>query len=303
MNDPQSQQCNAPPMSRDQKMSLADLAAVAAIAEPIPSQRQVSSCVVSLPQETTQCMQPPQARPPCTEHEGYPSCRHVQFHEARIVGTVMPCSHMSQQEKEEIWYSNSSLDKFKNQVRSMCRKLRECPQKEAKAMATTPDIPADAMSAASDESNPRGLEHRVCRKRLRNKQIALRCVLKAQMRSSCPDFIANISSKCTFWAKEIARDEGSRDFAAAYSEPEDLNASVASMDISTGESTITGSTLNSRKEKKPCPMQRLLCKNKRRSSFDSDCSDSRPRKNCRFSGNGCNGGLKSIFKCKKDCDP
>ena len=180
MNDPHSQQClGGLPTSPDQQMSLADLATVAAMAEPIHAHNHqiMPSCTFALPQQTNQCMQPPQPRPPCVKHASAPpsSCRHVQFHEARIVGTVTPCSGMSQEEKEEIWYSNSALDKFKNQVRSMCRKMRECPQTEAAALATTPDIPLDANTC--DESNPRGLEHRVCRKRLRNKQLALRCVL------------------------------------------------------------------------------------------------------------------------------
>ncbi|KAL3928675.1 MAG: hypothetical protein SGBAC_012546 [Bacillariaceae sp.] len=287
------------------------------MAEPMQADPEPSPCSSGHPQETIHCMQESPAPSPCMEHAASP-CRHVQFNEARIVGTVMPCSHMSQAEKEEIWYSNSSLDKFKNQVRYMCRKLRDCPQSEAAALADTPQAPIEVMStpdAAADDdateatgeaTSSRGLEHRVCRKRLRNKHLALRCVLKAQMRSSCPDFIANISSKCTFWAKEIARNEGSRDFQAAYSTAEDLNASVASMDISAGGSTATESSAACHsagvvkpKEKK-CIIMSRLCPNKRGLSFDSDCS--RPRKNCRFSGNNCNGGgLKSIFMPKKDC--
>ncbi|CAJ1951264.1 unnamed protein product [Cylindrotheca closterium] len=342
MNDPQSQKWNAPPPCQDQRMSLAGLAAVASMAEPMDAQTtQPSPCSAvghhhhhhnhhhhhqqqhhhhheAMQMQYMQESSPTQS--PCVPHAAASPCRHVQFNEARVVGTIMPCSHMSQAEKEEIWYSNSSLDKFKNQVRSMCRKLRECPQTEAAALATTPEAPPDVMTAeaevdgASDEaSSSRGLEHRVCRKRLRNKQLALRCVLKAQMRSSCPDFIANISSKCTFWAKEIARNEGSRDFEAAYSPraEQDLNASVASMDISTGDggSSTTDSTaaLNASgsmvppKEKKKCAIMARFVPSKRSCSFDSDCS--RPRKNCRFTGNSCNGSLKSVFMPKKDCDP
>jgi len=325
MNDPHSQQCNAPPPYPDQQMTLAGLAVVASMAEPIHTQTQPSPCCAGArgagdhPQETMQYMQESPTHSPCMKNEAESPCRHVQFHEARVVGTVLPCSHMSQAEKEEIWYSNSSLDKFKNQVRSMCRKLRECPQTEAAALATTPEAPPEIVSAAAtdatgdDSSSSRGLEHRVCRKRLRNKQLALRCVLKAQMRSSCPDFIANISSKCTFWAKEIARNEGSRDYVAAYAAEQELNASVASMDISTGggSSTTESTTCNASgsmaaaakpKTKKQCMIMSHF--NKRRcssGSLDSDCS--RPRKNCRFSGNNCNGGLKSVFSMpKKDAE-
>jgi len=62
----------------------------------------------------------------------------------------------------------------------------------------------------------RGLEHRVCVNRQRHKYLAIRCTLKAQMQSRCPDFIARISSKCTQWSRDLAIAEGERDFCEAY---------------------------------------------------------------------------------------
>ena len=117
--------------------------------------------------------------------------------EARIVAVVNSASCMSEEEKEELWYSTDSLDTFKTEVRLLCRKLRDAPAKD-------------------ESENSRGLEHRICLIRQRNKQLALRCVLKAQMKSSCPDFLAGISLKCTAWASEQARKEATQDYCEAY---------------------------------------------------------------------------------------
>lgn len=68
----------------------------------------------------------------------------------------------------------------------------------------------------SCDGDPRGLEHRVCLNRQRNKHLAIRCTLKAQSRSRCPEFIARISGKCTQWAKELAVAEADRDYCEAY---------------------------------------------------------------------------------------
>jgi hypothetical protein len=159
-------------------------------------------------------------------HQIQPNTRRVQFHEARIVGVV---PSMSQQQRDELWYTPSALDNFKTQVRSMCRKLRHAPQSEEQ-------------QSTAQTSSSRGLEHRVCPKRQRNKQLALRCVLKAQMRSSCPDFLATISSKCTSWARQLAQNEGSSDFAEAYA-------------ADNGNSDNVASQVNDRQAKKfPCPL-------------------------------------------------
>lgn len=142
-----------------------------------------------------------------------PSTRRVQFYEARVVGVVAPISSMSQQERDELWYTPCALDNFKTQVRSMCRKLRQCPKQQQLQQEQQQQ---EEEKPSSPTTSNRGLEQRVCPKRQRNKQLALRCVLKAQMRSSCPDFLATISSKCTSWARQLAENEGSRDYAEAY---------------------------------------------------------------------------------------
>jgi hypothetical protein len=138
-------------------------------------------------------VEPPKQLKPNTL--AFKSRRCVQFHEARVVSLITPGSCMSKEERGDIWYQQKDLDYFKCQARTLCRKLRDTP----------------------DESeSSRGLEHRICLERQRNKHLAIRFVLKAQTRSSNPDFIATVSSKCTAWAREVALAEASRDFCEAY---------------------------------------------------------------------------------------
>lgn len=124
-----------------------------------------------------------------------PKRRRVQFLEARVVSFITPGSCMSKEERDVIWYPQTDLHDFKFKARTLCRKLRE-----------TPD----------DSESSRGLEHRICLERQRNKHLAMRFVLKAQIRSSDPEFIATVSNKCSAWAKEVALAEASRDFCEAY---------------------------------------------------------------------------------------
>ena len=115
-----------------------------------------------------------------------------------IVPITDPASCISDRERKELWYSDQSLDAFKTEVRLLCRRLRVAPD---------------------ETESSRGLEHRICLIRQRKKQLALRCVLKAQSKSSCPLFLAAISLKCTEGAKRTALLEASKDFCEAYSTP------------------------------------------------------------------------------------
>jgi hypothetical protein len=154
---------------------------------------------------------------------------------------------MTPEERRELWYSTEDLDGYKTEVRAISRKLRG-PTEDGNGNGTIGAIDAvneslsphpchastpcdmeggeeeeDKKPAAAvcgpevaEEGETRGLEHRVCLNRQRHKYLAIRCTLKAQMQSRCPDFIARISNKCTQWAKELAVAEADRDFFEAY---------------------------------------------------------------------------------------
>jgi hypothetical protein len=90
------------------------------------------------------------------------------------------------------------------------------PIDSSECAAAGPPVVAEEGEGSCDGADPRGLEHRVCLNRQKNKYLAIRCTLKAQSRSRCPEFIARISSKCTSWAKELAVAEAHRDYCEAY---------------------------------------------------------------------------------------
>jgi hypothetical protein len=178
-------------------------------------------------------------------------CKHVHFQEAEVVSLIKAGSEMTAAERRELWYSADDLDGYKTQARTISRKLRQPEETETLSGSTNtntlgssdtiygsvsphsfesistqrggeeddPDKKPAAVDGVSDvtcDGESRGLEHRVCLNRQRHKYLAIRCTLKAQMQSRCPDFIARISSKCTQWAKEIAVAEADRDFCEAY---------------------------------------------------------------------------------------
>jgi hypothetical protein len=178
-------------------------------------------------------------------------CKHVHFQGAEVVSLIKAGSEMTPAERRELWYSAEDLDGYKTQARTISRKLRQPDEAEtligsanSNKLGSTDTISGsfhphsfesiptqregeeddqDKKPAAVDcplevtcDGESRGLEHRVCLNRQRHKYLAIRCTLKAQMQSRCPDFIARISSKCTEWAKEIAVAEADRDFCEAY---------------------------------------------------------------------------------------
>lgn len=146
---------------------------------------------------------PPTSDATATTTKSLKPRRKVQFLEARIVGTVTPHSYLSEEERNQIWYQQQELDEFKSEARKLCRDLRD----QTTILDTNP--PGDDVSS-------RGLEHRVCIKRQRNKALAVTFIIKAQLRNRDPEFIALVAGKCSVWAKEVAAAEASRDFCAVY---------------------------------------------------------------------------------------
>jgi hypothetical protein len=187
----------------------------------------------------------------CPNHDATRRCcKHVHFQGAHVVSIINAGSEMTPEERRELWYSAEDLDGYKTEVRTISRKLRG-PNETQSGYGNSEALPAetgkessthamhDASSMTHDgkerendeakkpasavdesdvahEGETRGLEQRVCLNRQRHKYLAIRCTLKAQMESRCPEFIARISNKCTQWAKELAVAEADRDFCEAY---------------------------------------------------------------------------------------
>ena len=134
--------------------------------------------------------------------------KRVRFHEARVVSLLVPVSEMSQNERDELWYHTSELDAFKTQARNQCRDMR---------VRCALQLMSPVQQEQHYQESSRGLEHRICLERQKNKVLAIRCTLKAQIRfHNNPMHIAMVATKCTSWAKEVALVEASRDFCDVY---------------------------------------------------------------------------------------
>jgi hypothetical protein len=131
--------------------------------------------------------------------------RQVRFSEARVVATVVNRLDLSQEQADQIWYPPSELEQFKTEARILCRRLREQQQLQRKE-----NNPQEHVHI------PRGLEQRVCGQRQRRRYLAVCCVLKAQQKCRCSDFIGRVAHKCTQWATDIAHLEGQHDFCDVY---------------------------------------------------------------------------------------
>mmetsp|Transcript_6673 Transcript_6673/g.10421 ORF Transcript_6673/g.10421 Transcript_6673/m.10421 type:complete len:262 (-) Transcript_6673:523-1308(-) len=130
-----------------------------------------------------------------------PRKQKVRFLEARVVGTVAPHDSLPTETRNQIWYQGQELETFKTEARTLCRRIRSGQQ------------------PSTDDSNnlsTRGLEQRSCLIRQRNRFLAIRCVLKAQQRKKCPEFLGMISLKCTSWASELATVEAQKDYCEVY---------------------------------------------------------------------------------------
>lgn len=146
----------------------------------------------------------------------------------KLRGPEEPENDAPHSEEVECSASTIQYQKPTPQSPSACPSVDSGPltseeEEDRKPAAVSKDCPTTSSEEESQEGDTRGLEHRVCLNRQRHKYLAIRCTLKAQMQSRCPDFIARISNKCTSWAKEIAVAEANRDYCEAYC-PQELTS-------------------------------------------------------------------------------
>lgn len=136
--------------------------------------------------------------------------RKVSFEQSEHVLIVAASSIMTQEERSGLWYQQSDLDKFKNEAKDVCRRIRDD--------LLDRDIRLDLELGHSSHviECTRGLEHRVSIERQKNKCLTIRAILKAQQRYSKPEQLAHVSLKCSAWSKELALVTGYQDFYQAY---------------------------------------------------------------------------------------
>lgn len=128
----------------------------------------------------------------------------VSFNKKEVISRIMASSDMRTEERNEIWYNHAELNEFKNEAKSLSRKLLQERNQQSN-------------QTADDNRCTRGLEHRISEERQRKKCLVMKAILKAQRRfKNNPEKLALIAVKCTAWAREVALCTGYRDFYLAY---------------------------------------------------------------------------------------
>lgn len=176
--------------------------------------------------------------------------RRVRFSNAQVVGTVIDRSFISIEDHRNIWYFAHELESFKTEIRNACQqlKLRKNQNQYNKNNQLASGNTAAANSEASTIYNNtinnefesyffelRGLEHRMCKSRQRNKALAIWGTLKAQQRNNDPEFIAMIARKCSYTAAQLAYMEAAKDYCEIYN-PEAIPSLSAQIEFYSSQS-------------------------------------------------------------------
>jgi hypothetical protein len=144
--------------------------------------------------------------PPLNSDFLWKPTRHIHFASSvEIIPALSPLDFIDTGEEfAAIWYAAEDLDRFRSEVRDMCRKLRTDSTEEKKACT----LALDHLT--------RGLEQRTCLERQRRKYLSIKCIVRAQHKLEDSYQLACLAYKCTHWASELALEEAARDFVRAY---------------------------------------------------------------------------------------
>lgn len=142
------------------------------------------------------------ARAPMRRQQQQRAVRRVSFQPSEIDHddnnvTRASSPALTTEERDELWYNPSEMNRFKNEARETSRRIRR-------------------NCISSNDECTRGLEQRISMDRQRNKWLAIRAILKAQDTCASPHELARIASRCTAWAKEVSLLTGHADYYAAY---------------------------------------------------------------------------------------
>lgn len=148
--------------------------------------------------------------------------RRVSFLENEDFDSVAQSSAVPMEDEQtSTWYLPQELQVFKTEVRLSTQEIRSkgisSGNNAAATIYNTVDFPT------------RGLEHRICKNRQRNKALAIWGTLKAQQRNNDPEFIAMIARKCSHSAAQLAYMEGARDYCEIYN-PEEVSSLSAQIE-------------------------------------------------------------------------
>lgn len=126
-----------------------------------------------------------------------PTSQRVSFHDTRREVRVISLACLSEQLRNDIWYSQNEIDAMRTEARDLCRFLR-----------------GNASQALDDQT--RGLELRISLERQCRKQLTVQGVVEAQRRCADPAFLACIAQRCSALPKELALAQAQRDYCTVY---------------------------------------------------------------------------------------
>lgn len=156
----------------------------------------------------------------------------VKFSDETTVTIVTPCSEMNETDKKDIWFDCDELASFRKNAKADARLYqlaeRAQPHKILSSGVSTQALPNANDASIGYHELTRGLEHRMNTERQKCRYITRFATLEAQRRlkrkaarknksySIYADSLADVASKFSRWAREIARHAGLSDEQAAY---------------------------------------------------------------------------------------
>ena len=122
----------------------------------------------------------------------------VSFHDTRMEVRIASLACLSDELRNDIWYSPSDIEGMRSEARDLCRFLRVNPQ-------------------ACPEEHTRGLELRISLERQCRKQLTVQGVVEAQRRCTDPAYLACLAQRCSIVPRDLALAQGQRDYSNVYS--------------------------------------------------------------------------------------
>ncbi|CAB9519003.1 expressed unknown protein [Seminavis robusta] len=147
----------------------------------------------------------------------------VSFHDMRMEVRVVSLACLSEEMRNDIWYSQSDIETMRTEARDLCRFVRVNP-------------------LAYPAEHTRGLELRISLERQCRKQMTVQGVVEAQRRCADPDALACLAQRCSMVPKEMALAQAQRDYCTAYSSSSSSsnnNPTVSADNTNSNDTTIT----------------------------------------------------------------
>jgi hypothetical protein len=130
----------------------------------------------------------------------------VSFHDLRMEVRVVSLACLSEEMRNDIWYSQADIESMRSEARDLCRFVRVNPQ-------------------VYPPEHTRGLELRISLERQCRKQLTVQGVVEAQRRCADPCMLASLAQRCSMVPRELALAQAQHDFCTVYAAANQVNSS------------------------------------------------------------------------------